>query len=82
MGADHSFTLQAVMELREATGGLKIAVETLSKQVDQQQQRTIRWMARVLWMAGGALLVLSPIAGWLINHRFDEILNALAKGGG
>ena len=81
MGADHSFTLQAVMELREATGGMKTAVETLSKQVEQQQ-RTIRWMARVLWMAGGALLVLSPIAGWLINHRFDEILNALAKDGG
>ena len=81
MGADHSFTLQAVMELRETTGGLRNAVETLSEQV-AQQQRAIRWMARVLWMAGGALLVLGPIAGWLINHRFDEILNVLAKGGG
>ena len=81
MGSDHSFTLQAVMQLTEATGGLKKTVETLSDQV-VQQQRTIRWMARVLWMAGGALLVLAPMAGWLINHKFDEILNALATGGG
>ena len=69
------------MQLAETTGGLKTAVESLSEQVGQQQ-RTIHWMARVLWMAGGALLVLAPIAGWLINHRFDEILNVLAKGGG
>lgn len=80
-GADHSFTLQAVMELQRSTGGLTRSVEALSDQI-AQQQRTIRWMARILWMAGGALLVLAPMAGWLINHRFDEILNALAKGGG
>ena len=80
-GGDHSFTLQAVMRLTETTGGLEKAVETLTEQV-AQQHRTIRWVSRVLWMAGGALLVLAPIAGWLINHRFDEILNALAKGGG
>ena len=79
--AGNQWLVQAVMQLTEATGGLKKTVETLSEQV-AQQQRTIRWMARILWMAGGVLLVLAPIAGWLINHRFDEILNALAKGGG
>ena len=73
--------LQALMQLTEAIGGLKNAVETLTRQVGRQE-RTIRRMAPALWMAGGALLVLTPIAGWLINHRFDEILNALAKGGG
>ena len=80
-GPDHSFTLQAIMLLTQTTGGLKKAVETLSRQVGQLE-RTTRWMARVLWMAGGALLVLTPIAGWLINHRFDEILSVLAKVGG
>ena len=69
------------MHLTETTGGLKKEVETLTNQVGQQH-RTIRWMSRVLWMAGGALMILVPIAGWLINHRFDEILNALTKGGG
>lgn len=92
MGSDHSFTLQAVMALQESTGGLKSAVDSLSKQADQhraeidkrldRQQKEIRWMARVLWMAAGALLVLGPIVVWFINHRFDEILNVLAKGGG
>ena len=80
-GADHSFTLQAIMHLTETTGGLTKAVESLTEQVEQQHQ-TIRGMSRVLWMVGGALVVLLPIAGWLVNHRFDEILNALAKGGG
>ena len=69
------------MHLTETTGGLTKEVETLTNQVGQQH-RTIRWMSRVLWMAGGALMILVPIAGWLINHRFDEILNALTKGGG
>ena len=81
MGVDHSFTLQAIMELQNSTGGLEKEVETLSEQV-ARQQRDIRRMARVPWMAGGALVVLSPIAIWLINHRFDEILNVLARGGG
>ena len=69
------------MSITEATGGLRNAVETLSDQV-RQQERTTRWMARVPWMAGGALLVLTTMAGWLINHRFDEISSVLAKGGG
>ena len=81
MGFDHSFTLQAIMELQRSTGGLENRVEMLSEQV-VRQQRDIRWMARALWMAGGALVVLSPVAIWLINHRFDEILNVLARGGG
>ena len=81
MGFDHSFTLQAIMELQNSTGGLEKEVETLSEQV-ARQQGDIRWMARALWMAGGALAVLSPIAIWSINHRFDEILNVLARGGG
>jgi len=65
-GADHSFTLQALMHLTETTGGLTKAVEILTERVEQQQ-RTIRWMSRVLWMAGGAMVVLAPIvAGWSI----------------
>ena len=74
-------TLQAIKHPAETTGGSKKTVETLTEQVGQQH-RTIRWMSRALWMAGGALVVPAPIAGWLSNHRFDEISNALAKGGG
>ena len=77
MGSDHSFTLQAVMEIQKSVGSLENAVKELSERVEKQQ-RTISWMARVLWMAAGAALIL----GWIINNRFDEILNVLAKGGG
>ena len=88
MGSDHSFTLQAVMEVQKSIGSLENAVKALENAVKaltervDRQQRTIDRMARVLWMAGGAMLVLGPIVTWIITNRFDEILNALAKSGG
>ena len=73
--------LQAVMELQESTRSLKDAVDALSRQVERQQ-REIRRTAQALWMAGGALLLLGlVVVGW-IDNRIDEIVNALAKGGG
>ena len=33
-------------------------------------------------MAGSALLLLSLVVVWRIDNRIDEILNALANGGG
>ena len=73
--------MQVVMELQESTRSLKDAVDALSRQV-AQQQGVIRRTAHALWMAGGALLALALVAvGWL-DHRIDEIVNALAKGGG
>ena len=68
------------MELRESAEGLKNAVASLSGQVEQQQGDIVR-MTRALWMAGGALLALGPVIVWLIDHRFDEVLDALAKTG-
>ena len=76
-----SVSLQVVMEHQESTRNLKDAVDALSRQV-AQQQRAIRRTAHALWMAGGALLALGLVAvGWL-DHRIDEIVNALATGGG
>ena len=69
------------MEVQKSVGSLENAVKALTERVDRQR-RTINWMARVLWMAGGAALVLGPIVTWIITNRFDEILNALAKSGG
>lgn len=80
-GPDHSFTLQAIMEVQKSVGSLENAIKALSERVDRQQ-RTINWMARVLWMAAGAALVLGPLITWVVTNRFDEILNALAKSAG
>ena len=80
-GPDHSFTLQAIMEVQRSVGSLENAIKALSERVDRQQ-RTINWMARVLWMAAGAALVLGPLITWVVTNRFDEILNALAKSAG
>ena len=91
-GPDHNFTLQAIMEVQRSVGSLEMevrkgvgslenAIKALSERVDRQQ-RTINWMARVLWMAAGAALVLGPLITWVVTNRFDEILNALAKSAG
>ncbi len=84
---DLSFILQAVFEiqgnignLQKAIGSLESTVKTLSKQVDRQQ-RAIGWITRTLWVAAGALLILGPIVAWILNNRFDRILDALANGG-
>ena len=94
-GPDHSFTLQAIMEVQKSVGSLENAIKALSERVDRlservdrlservdRQRHTINWMARVLWMAAGAALVLGPLITWIVTNRFDEILNALAKSAG
>ena len=73
--------LQAMMELQESTRSPKDAVDALSRQVERQQ-REIRRTAQALWMAGITLLLLSLVVVWCIDNRIDEIVNALAKGGG
>ena len=80
-GPDHSFTLQAIMEVQKSVGSLENAIKALSERVDRQRH-TINRMARVLWMAAGAALVLGPLITWIVTNRFDEILNALAKSAG
>ena len=55
-------------------------LDKLSEQADRQQ-RTIDWMARALFIAAGALLILGPIVAWIFNNRFEQILDMLAKGG-
>ena len=87
-GPDHSFTLQAIMAVQRSVGSLENAIKALSERVDRlseqvdRQRHTINWMARVLWMAAGAALVLGPLITWIVTNRFDEILNALAKSAG
>ena len=73
--------LQAMMELQESPRNLEDVVDALSRQVERQQ-REIRRTAQALWMAGITLLLLSLVVVWCIDNRIDEIVNALAKGGG
>ena len=88
---EHSLSLQAVIELQRSVGRLEGKVDELSRQTESEvdrlsrqiarQQRTIAWMTRVMFTAVGAILILGPMAAWILNNRFDQILNILAKGG-
>lgn len=80
LGPEHSFSLQAIFELQRSVGRLEGKIEKLSEQADRQQ-RTVNWMARALFIATGALLILGPIVAWILNNGFDRILSLLAKGG-
>lgn len=77
---EHDFSLQAIIELQRSVGRLEGKLDKLSEQVDRQQG-TITWMTRVMFTAAGALLIPGPIMAWILNNRFDQILNTLAKGG-
>ena len=73
--------MQVVMELQESTRRLKGTVDALSRQV-AERQRAMRRTVHALWTAGGAPLALGlVVVGWL-DHRIDEIANALAMDGG
>lgn len=77
---ERSLSLQAVIELQRSVGRLEGKIDGLSRQIDRQQ-KTIEWMKYVVFTAAGALLILGPLAAWILNNRFDQILNILAKGG-
>ena len=80
LGAEHSFSLQAIFEIQRSIGRLETKVDNLSEQA-ARQQRGIGWITRTLWIAAGALLILGSIGAWILNNRFDRILDALTQGG-
>ena len=71
---------QMKREVDKLSEQMEREVDRLSRQI-ARQQRTIAWMTRVMFIAVGALLILGPMAAWILNNRFDRILNMLAKGG-
>ncbi len=80
-GPDHSFTLQLVGETREAIGGLKSSVDALVIEVKEQRD-TMKWVLRVLWFSGGAVLVAGTVVGFALNtgiDKFIKIIEVLAK---
>lgn len=78
LSRDHSFTLQTVMELQKSIGGLTEATNNLKNSVDTQGS-SIKWITRVLWTATGSLVILVPIIVYLVDKKFDTILQALGS---
>jgi len=84
-GADHSFTLQAVMELQKSTGHLTEAVAGLRRSVDSQADRLqgiedkLSGVTHKLYAAGVVLALLLAIGGFIVNKAWDFMAARLVQ---
>lgn len=85
-GADHSFTLQAIMELQKSVSQLGAKVDRLVGDVDKQSgklsdlDKSIDRFKTAFWVGGGILALVVPIiAGmfwWSIGDKINDLKNA------
>ena len=66
------------MEMRGAVGELKSTVDTLVKEAKEQRD-TMKWVLRVLWFSGGAVLVAGAVVGYVLNTGIGKIIEVLGK---
>lgn len=74
---DHSFTLQAIMEMQKSVGALESAVNGLTTQIGSQKQsmddlkKKVGHVEKVMYAAGVILLIGLSLAGWLLSTAKD-----------
>jgi|GEM_PF-3641616 len=71
--SDHSFTLQAVMDLQRSAGALTSAVNALtksqkdlSKKIERVEER-LSGVTHKLYAAGVVLVLALSVSGWVLN---------------
>lgn len=72
---DHSFTLQAVMEMRQSIGELKSSIDNMNTTVQSTKTKVedlVNWKNRIL---GGAIVlgILGTVLGFLISKFSDYV---------
>ena len=81
---DHSFTLQAIMELQKSVGQLTEAVNTTRSSLDKQGEHLgkieekISGITHKLYAAGVVLAIGLAVGGFLLNKSWDKALDLLA----
>lgn len=75
--SDHSFTLQAIMELQKSNGQLTEAVHRLRESIEKQDARldrmetTLSGVTHKIYAAGVVLAILVVIGGFMVNKAWD-----------
>jgi len=69
---DHSFTLQAVMELQKVGGQLTERIDTLIKRVDEEG-KTLSRISHQIYAAWAVLIVLGILGGFAVNHLWGPM---------
>jgi hypothetical protein len=67
---DHSFTLQAIMELQKSVTALTVSVESMQQSVDDIKGKVSKF-EKILYAASVILIIALVIGGWLINTAKD-----------
>ncbi len=75
--SDHSFTLQAIMEMQRSLGGLENAVENLRTKVDAQGT-TIGRIEKIVIAATAVVTVVGGIVLFIVDRFGDAIIAAVA----
>jgi len=84
-GVDHSFTLQAIMELQKSTGQLTSCVESLKENIDKQDKKldniegTLSAITHKIYAATAILAILVVIGGFIVNKSWDLMINQLGS---
>lgn len=74
---DHSFTLQAIMEMQKAIGGISAEIKALS--AGQQKFETkldkmedsLSTMSKQLYAAGVVILIALAVGGFIVDKAWD-----------
>jgi hypothetical protein len=70
---DYSFTLQAVMELQKAVGGLTVRIDELIGKVDKQADR-LNSISHQIYAAWAVLIVFGALGGFVISHLWAPMV--------
>lgn len=76
--SDHSFTLQAIMELQKSMGSLEKAVEQLASSIENQS-KSIDRIKYILAFSAGVVFIGSIILGYIVDKKFDNFLEILSN---
>lgn len=74
---DHSFTLQAIMDLQKSNGQLTEAVSSLRLSIDKLNSKldrvegTVSGVKHKIYAAGVVLAILVALGGFMVNKAWD-----------
>ncbi|WP_281647375.1 hypothetical protein [Parendozoicomonas sp. Alg238-R29] len=80
---DHSFTLQAVMELQKSTGQLTSSVESLKDVIEKQDKKitdlesTVTGVSKKIYAATVVLIILVTVGGFIVNKSWDLMVKQI-----
>lgn len=75
--ADHSFTLQAIMDIQKSNGQLTEAVSSLRLSIDKLDSKldrvegTVSGVTHKIYAAGVVLAILVALGGFMVNKAWD-----------